>query len=259
MADLRSSYRGKRLLDLTVLALATLPALLVATVCAAAIYWEDRNPVLLRQTRTGRDGQPFTLFKLRTMAPDTAPEAEVPDADRITQVGRVLRRLSLDELPQLINVARGEMSLVGPRPAFGHRTQRYDAYEWQRLRVRPGLTGLAQVRGRNRLSWRERTEHDLCYVAQQSLLVDLRILVYSIWVVLAGDGIHGHPSDNAGGTVRPASSATPAAGSLTGSNSSGWRENPVAAADGVGTDGPPGRPRRPRLGRRERLPRRRRA
>jgi sugar transferase EpsL len=195
MADLRRSYRGKRLLDLTVVALVGLPALIISALCAAAIYWEDGHRALLRQTRTGRDGRPFTMFKLRTMAPDTAPEAEVPDAERITRVGRVLRRLSLDELPQLVNVARGEMSLVGPRPTFEHRTQRYDELARQRLHALPGLTGLAQIRGRNRLDWPERTALDLRYVAEQSLLLDIRILVNSVWVVIAGEGADGHPRE----------------------------------------------------------------
>jgi lipopolysaccharide/colanic/teichoic acid biosynthesis glycosyltransferase len=192
---MHSSYPGKRMLDLVVLAVLALPALLTMAVCAVLIYWEDGYPPLLRQTRTGRAGRPFTLLKLRTMAPDTAPEAEIPDAERITRIGRVLRRLSLDELPQLVNVWRGEMSLVGPRPTFGHRAERYDASERQRLRALPGLTGLAQVRGRNRLGWSERTELDLRYIAEQSLWLDLRILMDSVRVVLTGDGIDGHPRD----------------------------------------------------------------
>jgi sugar transferase EpsL len=151
--------------------------------------------VLLRQTRVGRGGRPFGLWKLRTMARDTPPDAEVPDATRVTRVGRVLRRLSLDELPQLVNVARGEMSVVGPRPTFPHRARRYDARQRRRLAVPPGLTGLAQVRGRNRLGWAERTDLDLEYVRTQTLALDVRILARSVWVVLAGEGVTGHPTD----------------------------------------------------------------
>lgn len=201
MSDIRCSYPGKRLLDLVILTLVALPALLVVAICAVMIYWEDRYPALLRQTRAGRDGRLFTLFKLRTMAPHSAPEAETPDMERITRIGRILRRLSLDELPQLINVARGEMSLVGPRPTFGYRAERYDARERQRLRALPGLTGLAQIRGRNRLSWPERTDLDLQYVAEQNLLLDLRILVSSVWVILTGDGVYGHPGEET--TIEP--------------------------------------------------------
>jgi lipopolysaccharide/colanic/teichoic acid biosynthesis glycosyltransferase len=191
------AYPGKRLLDLVIVAIAAPPALLVAVLCAIAILCEDGHPVLLRQTRTGCGGRPFTLFKLRTMSRCAQPEAEVPEADRITRVGRLLRRISLDEVPQLINVLRGEMSLVGPRPNFLHRTERYDARQRQRLAALPGLTGLAQVSGRNRLSWDARTDLDLEYVAVQSLRLDLWILVRSAWVVLTGDGVTGHPAEPA--------------------------------------------------------------
>lgn len=193
----RAAYRGKRLLDLAFVALVALPACVLLLVCALATMLEDGRPVLLRQTRVGRDGRPFTMFKLRTMARDTEPEAEVPDPGRVTRVGRLLRRGSIDELPQLANVLRGEMSVVGPRPTFGHRAEWYRGAERDRLRVLPGLTGLAQVSGRNRLTWQRRTELDLRYVAEQSLRLDLLILARSVWVVFVGDGVGGHPRPDA--------------------------------------------------------------
>lgn len=191
----RLSYKGKRVVDWTVLVLAAIPALLVVAVAALAILCEDGRPVLFRQVRTGLQGRPFTLLKLRTMTTCAAPESEVPDPACITGVGRVLRRLSVDELPQLLNVAKGEMSLVGPRPHLPHRAQQYCSREAMRLAALPGLTGLAQTVGRNRLDWDTRTEHDLVYVATQSLRLDLAILLRSCWVVLSGKGLYGHPRD----------------------------------------------------------------
>jgi lipopolysaccharide/colanic/teichoic acid biosynthesis glycosyltransferase len=119
-----------------------------------------------------------------------------PDADRITSVGRVLRRLSLDELPQLVNVARGDMSIVGPRPTLAYQVERYTDEQRLRLAVRPGLTGLAQIWGRNALAWAERIEHDVEYVRTQSLLLDLRIMLGTAIVMLTGRGAEGHPEDD---------------------------------------------------------------
>ena len=192
-SGLPAGYWGKRLLDLVLIAIFAVPALFLILVCALAILIEDGRPVLLRQTRAGRYGRPFEMFKLRTMARDTEPESEFPDPGRVTRVGRLLRRGSLDELPQMLNVARGQMSVVGPRPTFLHRSECYQGLERERLRVRPGLTGLAQVCGRNRLSWQRRTELDVLYVAEQSLRLDLAILVRSVRVVVVGDGVQGHP------------------------------------------------------------------
>jgi lipopolysaccharide/colanic/teichoic acid biosynthesis glycosyltransferase len=108
----------------------------------------------------------------------------------------VLRRLSLDELPQLLNVWRGEMSVVGPRPTLAYQVERYDARQWQRLSVRPGLTGLAQIRGRNAISWTARIEHDLEYVQCQSARADAAILARTARVILTGEGVLGHPVDD---------------------------------------------------------------
>jgi lipopolysaccharide/colanic/teichoic acid biosynthesis glycosyltransferase len=119
-----------------------------------------------------------------------------PDQGRVTRAGRALRRLSLDELPQLLNVLRGDMSLVGPRPTLEYQVERYNERQKQRLVVRPGLTGLAQLNGRNSISWAERIEWDIDYVKRQSLWLDLRLLVSTPLTVLTGRGVSGHPTDD---------------------------------------------------------------
>lgn len=187
-------YRGKRLVDLAVLAVVALPAALVGVVCAVAVRVTSRGPVLFLQERIGQDGVPFTVWKFRTMVAGDNPI--FPDATRITSAGRWLRRLSLDELPQLVNVARGEMSIVGPRPTLAYQVERYTDRQRSRLDVRPGLTGLAQVNGRNALSWSDRIEWDLAYVQTQSPLLDLRILARTLATVLGGEGTEGHPTDD---------------------------------------------------------------
>jgi len=190
-------YRGKYAFDLAVALLFAVPAILLSLICAAFIWCDDPGPVLLRQTRAGLRGQPFTMYKLRTMYRHASPDAEVPDEAMVTRVGRVLRRLSLDELPQLLNVARGTMSIVGPRPVFEHRTDRYDHRQRERLLAKPGLTGLAQVQGRNTLDWNDRTEIDIEYVRKQSLRLDLKIVARTFGVVFGGDGVTGHPIEGA--------------------------------------------------------------
>jgi len=170
------------------------PAALVAIPCAVAVKLTSPGPVLFRQTRAGRDGRPFEMVKFRTMAVGDNPI--IPDRSRVTTAGRWLRRTSLDELPNLINVARAEMSIVGPRPTMAYQVERYDQRQRQRLAVRPGLTGLAQIRGRNALSWAERIDHDLEYVETQSAALDLRILVATVSVLVSGAGVEGHPVDD---------------------------------------------------------------
>lgn len=187
-------YRGKRALDLVVLAVGGVPAGLVGLLCALAVRLTSRGPVLFRQTRVGKDGEPFTVLKFRTML--MGENSVIPEPDRITSAGRWLRRLSLDELPQLVNVWRGEMSIVGPRPTLAYQTERYDEQQRHRLDVRPGLTGLAQINGRNHLPWSERIVYDLDYVQQQSLLLDLKIILRTLIPVLSGRGHEGHPVDD---------------------------------------------------------------
>ena len=194
MSGRDAPYRGKRLLDLAVLAVVALPALAVGVVCAAAVKLTSPGPVFFRQERIGRDGRPFRVWKFRTMVHGDNPV--FPDATRITSAGRVLRRLSLDELPQLLNVAAGEMSVVGPRPTLAYQVERYDDHQRRRLAVRPGLTGLAQVNGRNSLSWGDRIDLDVRYVEEQSLRTDLAILAATARTILSGDGIEGHPTDD---------------------------------------------------------------
>ena len=147
---------------------------------AAAIKLEDGGPILYRQRRVGRHGREFELLKLRTMVVGAEREGAgfaVNAGDpRITRVGRVLRRLSLDELPQLLNVIRGEMSLIGPRPTLAYQVERYTPRQRRRLEVKPGITGWAQVHGRARLPWDERIELDVWYVENRSPWLDVKIL-----------------------------------------------------------------------------------
>ncbi|WP_334142958.1 sugar transferase [Rhabdothermincola sp.] len=187
-------YRGKRALDLLIVCVIGLPALVVGLLCALAVKVTSRGPVLFLQERVGMGGRPFTVFKFRTMVAGDNPI--FPDASRITTAGKWLRRFSLDELPQLLNVWRGEMSIVGPRPTLAYQVERYTDRQRHRLDVRPGLTGLAQVNGRNALPWEERIELDLEYVRTQSLLLDLRIIGRTLWVMLSGEGAEGHPTDD---------------------------------------------------------------
>jgi lipopolysaccharide/colanic/teichoic acid biosynthesis glycosyltransferase len=187
-------YRGKRVVDWLSLLVVGVPALALGAVCAVAVRLTSKGPILFRQERIGMDGQPFEVLKFRTMVAGDNPI--FPDATRITSAGRVLRRFSLDELPQLLNVARGDMSLVGPRPTLAYQVARYTDRQRLRLCVRPGLTGLAQVRGRNLLSWSQRIEYDVEYVQSQSIAVDVRIILGTIKVLLTGAGAEGHPTDD---------------------------------------------------------------
>jgi lipopolysaccharide/colanic/teichoic acid biosynthesis glycosyltransferase len=157
---------------------------------ALAIKLEDGGPVLYRQIRVGQDGEDFELVKLRTMvvgAERLGDGFAVNRGDaRITRVGRVLRRLSLDELPQLWNVARGDMSLIGPRPTLRYQVERYDERQLHRLDVKPGITGWAQIHGRAALPWAERIELDLWYVENRSPVVDLKILLRTPLALFGG-------------------------------------------------------------------------
>jgi len=157
---------------------------------ALAIKLEDRGPVLYRQQRVGREGAEFELLKLRTMVVGAERQGAgwaVNEGDpRITGVGRVLRRLSLDELPQLWNVVRGEMSLIGPRPTLAYQVERYTERQRRRLEVKPGITGWAQIHGRAALPWDERIELDVWYVEHRSPRVDLKILLRTPLALLGG-------------------------------------------------------------------------
>lgn len=196
-------YRGKRVFDLVLLAVVAVPAIAVGAVCALAVRLTSRGPVFFRQDRVGMGGEVFSVWKFRTMVAGDNPI--FPDASRITSAGRWLRRLSLDELPQLLNVAAGEMSIVGPRPTLPYQVERYDGRQRLRLCVRPGLTGLAQVNGRNALDWSARIELDITYVQIQSVRIDLGILARTAKVVLSGEGAEGHPTDDPLATTESAS------------------------------------------------------
>jgi len=204
----RSAVAFKRVLDVVVAAgvlLLLAPVLLVA---ALAVRLSSPGPVLFRQSRIGRDGRPFEMLKFRTMYADCDSAAhkayvaalirgeadqrggvfKLADDPRITRVGRWLRKTSIDELPQLINVLRGEMSLVGPRPPLAYEVELYDERAWQRLSVPPGVTGLWQVSGRNKLNFQQMVDLDLEYVARWSPALDLAIAVRTPFVLLLGHG-----------------------------------------------------------------------
>jgi lipopolysaccharide/colanic/teichoic acid biosynthesis glycosyltransferase len=162
----------------------------VLAVAAAAVKLADGGPMLYRQERVGKDGVPFELLKLRTMvvgAESIGAGAAVNQGDaRITGPGELLRRLSIDELPQLWNVIRGEMSVIGPRPTLAYQVERYTPRQRRRLEVKPGLTGWAQIHGRARLPWDERIELDVWYVENRSPLVDLKILLRTPLALFSG-------------------------------------------------------------------------
>jgi lipopolysaccharide/colanic/teichoic acid biosynthesis glycosyltransferase len=179
-----------RLLDAASAALGLAVASPVLAGAALAIKLDDGGPVLYRQRRVGLNGEEFELLKLRTMVEDAEQKGAgyaVNEGDpRITRVGRALRRLSLDELPQLWNVVRGDMSLVGPRPTLAYQIERYTPRQRRRLEVKPGITGWAQIHGRARLPWEDRIELDVWYVEHRSPWLDLKILARTPLALFAG-------------------------------------------------------------------------
>jgi undecaprenyl phosphate N,N'-diacetylbacillosamine 1-phosphate transferase len=183
--------RTKDALD-RVVALVALPfvALVMAAV-AVVIKLDDGGAVFFRQTRAGLNGKPFRIWKFRTMVPDAWEiGGDVPvDLDLVTRVGRFLRSASLDELPQILNILRGEMSFVGPRPTVPSQVERYSAEQRLRLLVKPGIFGWAQLHGRAALPWSRRIEYDIEYVRRASIRFDLEIILRSIPMVLRGTGV----------------------------------------------------------------------
>ena len=186
----------RRALDMIVAGVAGLLLVPIALVVALIVRWELGSPVLFRQRRSGLRGREFTILKFRTMRP--ARHAAETDLDRDTPLGRRLRAASLDELPQLVNVLRGDMSLIGPRPTLPEQVVHYDARQRGRLSIRPGITGWAQVNGRNSISWPERIELDLWYIANRSLRVDLKVLWLTVLNVIRPRGITGAGGVNDG-------------------------------------------------------------
>ncbi len=174
----------KRLLDIILVLLAAPAWVPVALAAALAVRLKLGSPVLFRQERAGKGGRPFTILKFRTMR-----EGEGTDAERLTRFGRLLRASSIDELPELLLVLKGTMSLVGPRPLPVRYLPRYTTEQMRRHEVRPGITGWAQVNGRNLLSWEEKFAHDVWYVDHRSLALDLKILMLTVFAVFRASGV----------------------------------------------------------------------
>jgi lipopolysaccharide/colanic/teichoic acid biosynthesis glycosyltransferase len=183
------SRRGKRILDLSLalpLAILSLPVAILVTVLIATTMG---GPILFRQRRPGFRREPFVILKFRTMVSAGSATSPEPDDQRLTGVGRWLRKTSLDEIPELWNVLRGDMSLVGPRPLLMEYLDLYTPEQMRRHEVPPGLTGWAQVNGRNALTWKDRFALDLWYLDNLSLKVDLRVLLLTLGQVISGEGI----------------------------------------------------------------------
>jgi sugar transferase EpsL len=181
----------KRLMDLML----TIPAVLVLSplllLTALLVRVRLGTPVLFAQQRPGLYGRPFEIFKFRTMTDARGASGELlPDADRLTRFGRFLRGTSLDELPELFNVLKGDMSLVGPRPLLMQYLTRYTPEQARRHTVKPGITGWAQVNGRNALTWEEKFKLDVWYVDNQSFWLDVKIIIMTIWKILKREGIN---------------------------------------------------------------------
>lgn len=181
----RDGYAGKRAFDVVISLVAALVLLPVALVIALGVRLFVGTPVIFRQLRTGHRAETFTIYKFRTMR-----SGDRSDAERLTPFGRLLRGSSLDEIPQLLNVLRGEMSLVGPRPLLPEYLPRYSARHARRHDVRPGVTGWSAVQGRNALNWEQQFECDLWYIEHQSLLVDLKILWLTLGKVVTRHGVN---------------------------------------------------------------------
>lgn len=180
----------KRMMDIVVSASALIILFPVLAVAAVMVRLRMGAPVLFRQVRPGLDGHPFEMIKFRTMRDATGPDGRLlPDAERLPAFGRWLRATSLDELPELWNVLKGEMSLVGPRPLLMDYLPLYSPEQMRRHEVRPGITGWAQVNGRNAIGWEQKFALDVWYVDNRSLWVDVKILLLTIKRIMARDGI----------------------------------------------------------------------
>ena len=245
---------GKRLFDLAL----TIPGLVVALPLLALLALLVRvklgSPVLFRQTRPGRHGRPFVCLKFRTMtdARDAGGQL-LPDAERLTPFGRFLRDSSLDELPELLNVLKGEMSLVGPRPLLMEYLPLYSPEQARRHEVRPGITGWAQIHGRNAQSWEERFKLDVWYVEHHSLWMDIQILAKTVFKVFKREGVsaEGHATmrrfeggahgSSVGGKPEGGAPATPGCGCITAGSVGQWSRR-SSAGDKHAEDGVAGAP-----------------
>ena len=180
----------KRSIDVLASTLAVLLLLPVLLLCCILVWGPLGRPVLFQQVRPGLKGKPFRIYKFRTMSDERDANGDLkPDRARLTRVGLWLRRTSLDELPELINIVKGDMSLVGPRPLLMDYLSLYSQEHARRMDVRPGLTGWAQVNGRNDLTWPEKLDLDVFYVDNRSLLMDFQIILKTIGLVLKGEGV----------------------------------------------------------------------
>jgi lipopolysaccharide/colanic/teichoic acid biosynthesis glycosyltransferase len=192
----RGDGRARRVCDVLVATAGLVLLLPVLLAVSLLVYWRLGSPVLFRQRRAGRLGREFAILKFRTMHPPRYPGQ--PDQERETRLGAALRCTSLDELPQLVNIVRGEMSLIGPRPTLPEQVRRYDRRQRGRLAVRPGLTGWAQVHGRNLLSWPARIELDLWYLEHRGWRLDTRIVLLTVVRLARPHGVTGPAGVNPG-------------------------------------------------------------
>jgi len=198
----------KRAFDLVVASVGLIVLAPLLGVTALAIRLALGRPVIFTQRRPGRHARPFALYKFRTMKVARAADGRLlPDRERLTRLGRLLRRTSVDELPALINVIRGDMSLVGPRPLLMEYLPLYTREQARRHEVRPGITGWAQLNGRNTLPWEHRFELDVWYVEHQSCRLDARILLLTVWKALVQAGVR-QPGDGTEGKFRGREPAT---------------------------------------------------
>jgi sugar transferase EpsL len=192
MAGLLQIYKNwiKRLFDLVM----AVPLLIILSPVLVFIGFVVRmrigSPTLFRQVRPGQHGKPFTIYKFRTMTDDRDKDGNLlPDGERLTRPGWFLRKTSMDELPELFNVLKGDMSLVGPRPLLMQYLDRYTPEQARRHEVKPGITGWAQVNGRKAITWEQKFEYDVWYVDNQSIRLDLKIIALTIWKILTREGI----------------------------------------------------------------------
>jgi len=182
--------RGKRILDLVLIFTAIIVLLPILIVAALLVRVQLGSPVLFKQIRPGLHGKPFTIFKFRTMTAAKDADGNLrPDSERLTKVGRFLRGTSLDELPELFNVLKGDMSLVGPRPLLMQYLERYTPVQARRHEVRPGITGWAQINGRNAITWEEKFKLDVWYVDNRTVWLDVKIIFMTIWKIIKREGI----------------------------------------------------------------------
>ncbi|TCL61812.1 lipopolysaccharide/colanic/teichoic acid biosynthesis glycosyltransferase [Hydrogenispora ethanolica] len=196
----RVQFSLKHGLDFLMALVLLLPVALFVSILGLILYLDSPGPIFFRQLRPGRGGKLFGLYKLRTMTPGDHTAATprnrdgslalTSDLGGYTRFGRVLRRFSLDELPQLFNILKGEMSFIGPRPDLPEHLELYTEEERLKLAVKPGLTGLAQVMGRNELPWKERLQLDITYVRKYSLLLDLKIFLLTLSRLISGRGVY---------------------------------------------------------------------